>query len=80
MIHFDLLHGLSFMGGVNLLLSEGYIEEPCIEKDDESCKKILLYPYSLYKDGNMIDRVYHIEYCNLDEDGEYEAFKAFWSE
>lgn len=79
MILLNLLHGLSFSGGERMLLQEGYIEGPCMEKDDESCDKILLYPYSLYQDGEMIDRVYHVEYCNIDEEGEYEAFKTFWS-
>ena len=79
MILFGLLQCLSYSGGLKLLLEEGYIEETCIEKDDESCDKLFLYPFSLYKNGNLIDRIYHAEYCNLNDDGEYEDFKAFWS-
>lgn len=39
MILIDLLHGLSYTGGVKLLLEEGDIEEDCIERDDVSCDK-----------------------------------------
>lgn len=78
MILLNLLQGLSFTSGVKLLLEEGYIEEECIEKDDQACDKLFLYPYSLYEDGTLVDRVYHAEYCNLDEYGDYEDFKVCW--
>lgn len=79
MILIDLLYGLSYTGGVKLLLEEGYIEEDCIEKDDASCDKQFLYPFSSYQNGELIDRIYHVECCVLEEDGEYEAVKTYWS-
>jgi len=78
MVQFDLLCGLSYAGSVRLLKEEGYIEEKCIEKEDSSCDKLFLYPFSLYIDGKLIDRIYHAEYCNLDADGEYEEYKVCW--
>ena len=78
MININLLQSLSYIGGVKLLLEEGYVEGKCIEKDDESCDKLFLYPFSLYDDEKLIDQIYHAEYCNIDEDGEYEEFRAIW--
>lgn len=33
MVSIQLLRGLSYMGGVKLLIEEGYVEEVCIEKE-----------------------------------------------
>lgn len=55
MININLLQSLSYIGGVKLLLEEGYVEGKCIEKDDESCDKLFLYLFSLYDDEKSLN-------------------------
>lgn len=72
MIILNILQGLSFSAGEKMLLEEGYIEEECIEKDDNIYDRIFLYPYCLYDmQGKQIDCIYFAEYCNYVIDGEY---------
>jgi len=78
MVLLSVLHGLSFSEGEKMLLEEGYIEEETIEVDDDSCDKLFLYPYTLFSDGKLIDRIYHAEYCNRDAYGDFEDFKVMW--
>ena len=78
MVLLSVLHGLSFSEGEKMLLEEGYIEEETIEVDDDSCDKLFLYPYTLFSDGKLIDKIYHAEYCNRDVYGDFEDFKVMW--
>jgi len=78
MVLLSVLHGLSFSEGEKMLLEEGYIEEETIEVDDDSCDKLFLYPYTLFSDGKLIDRIYHAEYCNRDAYGDFVDFKVMW--
>ena len=78
MVLLSVLHGLSFSEGEKMLLEEGYIEEETIKVDDDSCDKLFLYPYTLFSDGKLIDRIYHAEYCNRDAYGDFEDFKVMW--
>jgi len=78
MVLLSVLYGLSFSEGEKMLLEEGYIEEETIKVDDDSCDKLFLYPYTLFSDGKLIDRIYHAEYCNRDAYGDFEDFKVMW--
>ncbi len=79
MINRNILQRLSFSKGVNLLLEEGYVEEECIEKEDNSCDKLFLYPYSLKNNQGMeIDIIYFAEYCNRIVDDEYADGRMTW--
>lgn len=79
MINWNILQSLSFSMGVNLLLEEGYVAEECIEKEDNSCDKLFLYPYSLKNNqGIENDIIYWAEYCNQVVDDEYVDGRMTW--
>lgn len=79
MVILTFLKSLSYVGAVNLLLKEGYIEKRTIEVSDSKCEKKFIYPYSLYgKKGNIINTVYYIEFCESTEDNEYADGRLTW--
>lgn len=79
MVNIEVLKGLSFSGAERMLFEEGYVEEDCIEKESKNCDKLFLYPYALYINNVLVDRIFHAEYCNLDDEGEFDDFKSFWT-
>lgn len=79
MVSLLILQGLSLSGAEGYLFEAGYVEEETIKKNSHECDIILIYVYVLYdKNGKVIDRVGHVEYCLIDEDGDPDAFKVEW--
>ncbi|GKX65888.1 hypothetical protein [Inconstantimicrobium mannanitabidum] len=79
MVDLKILNGLSFIGAVAYLIEARYIECESIKQNSDECDVICLYPYILYDENNcMIDKVYHAEYCMIDEDGDLNDFKTKW--
>lgn len=70
-INLSFINDLSYIGAYNLLLQEGYVEETSIEEDEIFNKKCIT-PFSLYNNqGQKIDCIYYIEYCNEVIDTQY---------
>ncbi len=81
MVVMGILQGLTMSKGHDLLLEEGYIKGKCIEKDDISCERLFLYPYTLNdSQGKVIDCIYWAEYCNHVVDDEYIDGRMTWED
>mgnify|MGYP006975220294 CR=1 FL=1 len=79
MVDLRILEGLSFLGAERFLLESGYIKGECFKQDSQECDAILIYPYLLFDENEVVmDKVCHAEYCMIDEDGELEDFKSKW--
>lgn len=77
------LRALSFSGAEALLMQEGYVEEACVEKEDEDglCGRKFFYPYCLYdSEGRKLDCIYYIEHCNLAVDQSYTDGRMTWED
>ena len=75
------LQALSFCGAEAMLVEEGYVKEACMEKDSGICKRVFLYPYSLYsREGRKLDCIYYIEYCNQVIDVAYMDGRMTWED
>ena len=75
------LKALSVHGAEQLLLQEGYMEEARIERKDAADRAAFFAPYALYDaGGDLLDRIYYIEFCERVLDVEYEDRRKTWEE
>ncbi|MFI3229988.1 MAG: hypothetical protein R3Y29_00350 [bacterium] len=82
-----LLANLSLSASHKLLLEEGYILQDTVLEDDEVYEKKFIDTYYLFnQQGEKLDAIYYIEYCNkVPDDNNYidgrttlEAVRAKW--
>lgn len=79
MVDLMILKGLSFSKAEQYLIEAGYVPCEYIKQSSQECDAILLYPYILYDESKcVIDKIYHAEYCMLDEDDELDDYKCDW--
>ncbi len=65
--------------GHRRLIEEGYVLEATIEEDDDVYDKRFIDPYYLYNEnGERIDTIYYIEYCNYVVDDNYIDGRMTW--
>ncbi|MHC6202166.1 hypothetical protein ACYULU_03120 [Breznakiellaceae bacterium SP9] len=79
MVNFQILQGLSFVGACALLLEEGYVEQEREQTESKEYDAVFIYPYLLLdNNGNVIDKVGHIECCMSDGEGDFDDVYVYW--